>query len=193
MKITLSLPATGIKLVTLIKYALVNHDTEAKASRSVAMEPWMVVMRETLQVKMKMSAHMEKQTRMARTVERGFGAFESEPLSTSRSVEVDEVERKSGEVSEDASSVIAMSNCAGVHMGRKVQWTYIIYIISKKDGVFVMTNGRRELKRVSETQNARAIHKITCIIIKCWLCGIENVIACYSACCIARSMSSSVD
>ena len=61
MKILHSDPATGVKLVTAMRYVEVYQLTYRKASRSVAIEPWIVEIIETLQVRMKMSAHTEKQ------------------------------------------------------------------------------------------------------------------------------------
>ena len=83
MKMMLSRPATGIRLVMAMRKDEVNQLTESNASRSVAIEPWIVVKADILDVSMKIMAHIEKQIEMPCIVERRSCPFDGGATSSS--------------------------------------------------------------------------------------------------------------
>jgi len=62
-------PATGVMLVMAIRYADVNQLTSLDAPSAMAMGDWMVVMSETLLVRMKMRTHTDRPMREPRRVD----------------------------------------------------------------------------------------------------------------------------
>ena len=113
----LNRPATGMRLVRAMRYVDVNQLTESNASRSVAMEPWIVVRSEMLDVNTKIRAHIDRQMKALLVVVRTSCSFPEFRVRSLSSASVEDVEDSRGDLS-DALSLAEAIN--GFALGRRI-------------------------------------------------------------------------